>query len=141
MRLGVKKTQKGYQFAFANAKELPCTLLLFKKGEDQPEFKIPMERAMGDIYVADVEHRLVGEKEEFASEFLLIFCLKHYRASRFALEECFLVGQEHIGLKASHFVAAGLCLFESACEACFYCLEVFELQFVVDNLFVTYRID
>ena len=55
MRLGVKKTQKGYQFAFANAKELPCTLLLFKKGEEQPEFEIPMERAMGDIYVADVE--------------------------------------------------------------------------------------
>lgn len=55
MRLGVKKTQKGYQFAFANAKELPCTLLLFKKGEEKPEYEIPMERAMGDIYVADVE--------------------------------------------------------------------------------------
>ena len=55
MRLGVRKTQKGYQFAFANAKELPCTLLLFKKGEKTPELEIPMKRAMGDIYVADVE--------------------------------------------------------------------------------------
>ena len=55
MRLGVKNTKQGYQFAFANAKELPCTLLLFKKGEEKPEYEIPMERAMGDIYVADVE--------------------------------------------------------------------------------------
>ena len=34
MRLGVTKTQKGYQFAFASAKEEPCTLLLYKKGEE-----------------------------------------------------------------------------------------------------------
>ncbi len=55
MRLGVRKTQKGYQFAFASAKEVPCNLLLYKKGEETPEFSIPMSRLMGDIYVADVE--------------------------------------------------------------------------------------
>ena len=55
MRLGVKKTQKGYQFAFANAKEEPCKLLLYKKGEKTPELEIPMKRQMGDIYVANVE--------------------------------------------------------------------------------------
>ena len=55
MRLGVTKTQKGYQFAFANAQEEACKLLLYKKGEQTPEFEIPMNRQMGDIYVADVE--------------------------------------------------------------------------------------
>lgn len=55
MRLGVSKTQKGYQFAFASAKEEPCTLLLYKKGEETPEKEIPMKRTMGDIYVACVE--------------------------------------------------------------------------------------
>lgn len=55
MRLGVNKTQKGYQFAFASAKGEPCTLLLYKRGEEAPEFEIPMERTMGDIYVANVE--------------------------------------------------------------------------------------
>lgn len=55
MRLGVSKTQKGYQFAFATAKEEPCTLLLYKKGEETPELEVPMARALGDIYVASVE--------------------------------------------------------------------------------------
>lgn len=56
MRLGVSKTQKGYQFAFAiAAKEEPCMLLLYKKGEEAPEYEIPMERTMGDIYTAWVE--------------------------------------------------------------------------------------
>ena len=49
MRLGVRKTQKGYQFAFASAKEEPCTLLLYKKGEETAEVKITMNRYMGDI--------------------------------------------------------------------------------------------
>lgn len=52
MRLGVSKTQKGYQFAFATAKEEPCTLLLYRKGEAEPEKEIAMTRQMGDIYVA-----------------------------------------------------------------------------------------
>ena len=55
MRLGVRKTQKGYQFAFASGKDLPCTLLLYKKGEETPELEVPMNRLMGDIYVARVE--------------------------------------------------------------------------------------
>lgn len=55
MRLGVRKTQKGYQFAFANAKEEACKLLLYKKGEAAPEMEVSMSRRMGDIYVADVE--------------------------------------------------------------------------------------
>ena len=55
MRLGVTKTQKGYQFAFASAKEAPCTLLLYKKGEETADYVVPMNRVMGDIYVADVE--------------------------------------------------------------------------------------
>ncbi len=55
MRLGVTKTQKGYQFAFASAKEQPCTLLLYRKGEEKPEMEIAMERSMGDIYVANAE--------------------------------------------------------------------------------------
>jgi len=67
MRLGVRKTQKGYQFAFASATEEPCNLLLFKKGEETPEYKIPMERFMGDIYVADVE-KINGKNYEYAYE-------------------------------------------------------------------------
>lgn len=55
MKLGVTKTQKGYQFAFASGKDLPCTLLLYKKGEETPELEVPMNRLMGDIYVARVE--------------------------------------------------------------------------------------
>lgn len=55
MRLGVSKIQKGYQFAFASAKEETCTLLLYKNGEKEPEKEIPMMRTMGDIYVACVE--------------------------------------------------------------------------------------
>ena len=55
MRLGVNKTQKGYQFAFASAKEEACTLLLFKKGAEIPEFEIPMKRTVGDVYTASVE--------------------------------------------------------------------------------------
>ncbi len=55
MRLGVTKTQKGYQFAFASAKEEPCTLLLYKKGEAEPSMKISMERIWGDVYVANAE--------------------------------------------------------------------------------------
>lgn len=55
MKLGVSRTQKGYQFAFAAAKEEPCTLLLYKKGEEFPELEIPMMRTMGDIYAACVE--------------------------------------------------------------------------------------
>ena len=53
MRLGVRKTQKGYQFAFANAKEEACKLLLYKKGEAEPEMEVSMSRRMADIYVAD----------------------------------------------------------------------------------------
>ena len=67
MRLGVRKTQKGYQFAFASATEEPCVLLLYKKGEETPEYKIPMERYMGDIYVADVE-KINGKNYEYAYE-------------------------------------------------------------------------
>lgn len=65
MRLGVRKTQKGYQFAFASAKEETCTLLLYKKGEETPELQIPMERYMGDIYVADVE-KINAKNYEYA---------------------------------------------------------------------------
>ena len=65
MRLGVRKTQKGYQFAFASAKEEPCTLLLYKKGEETAEIKIPMNRYMGDIYVADVE-KINAKNYEYA---------------------------------------------------------------------------
>lgn len=65
MRLGVRKTQKGYQFAFASEKEASCTLLLYKKGESEPELKIPMERYMGDIYVADVE-KINAKNYEYA---------------------------------------------------------------------------
>ena len=67
MRLGVTKTQRGYQFAFASATEEPCSLLLYKKGEASPEYKIPMERFMGDIYVADVE-KINGKNYEYAYE-------------------------------------------------------------------------
>ncbi len=55
MKLGVTKTQKGYQFAFAGGNDLPCTLLLYKKGEETPEFELPMNRLMGEVYVAYVE--------------------------------------------------------------------------------------
>lgn len=55
MKLGVTKKQKGYQFAFASSEELPCRLLLYKKGEELPEFEIPMKRVLGDIYTACVE--------------------------------------------------------------------------------------
>ena len=65
MRLGVTKTQKGYQFAFASAKEVPCTLLLYKKGEETSEFSIPMKRRMGDIYVAAVE-KINAKNYEYA---------------------------------------------------------------------------
>ena len=65
MRLGVRKIQKGYQFAFASAKEEPCTLLLYKKGEETAEIKIPMNRYMGDIYVADVE-KINAKNYEYA---------------------------------------------------------------------------
>ena len=65
MRLGVRQTQKGYQFAFASAQEEPCTLLLYKKGEDTPELKVPMNRYMGDIYVADVE-KINAKNYEYA---------------------------------------------------------------------------
>ena len=65
MRLGVTKTQKGYQFAFANAQEEACKLLLYKKGEQTPEFEIPMNRQMGDIYVADVE-KINAKNYEYA---------------------------------------------------------------------------
>lgn len=64
MRLGVEKTQKGYQFAFASAKEEPCTLLLFKKGQEEPEREIPMKRVLGDIYGAAVE-KLNGKNYEY----------------------------------------------------------------------------
>ena len=64
MRLGVNKTEKGYQFAFASAKEEACTLLLYKKGAETPEFEIPMERKMGDIYTATVE-KLVAKNYEY----------------------------------------------------------------------------
>ena len=37
MRLGVRKTQKGYQFAFASATEEPSVLLRYKKGEEKKE--------------------------------------------------------------------------------------------------------
>ena len=67
MRLGVTKTQKGYQFAFASATEEPCTLLLYKKGAETAECRIPMERFMGDIYVADVE-KINGKNYEYAYE-------------------------------------------------------------------------
>ncbi len=55
MRLGVTKTQKGYQFAFASAKEEPCTLLLYKKGEESPSMKLMMERVLGNVYMANAE--------------------------------------------------------------------------------------
>lgn len=55
MRLGVSKTQEGYQFAFAAAKEVPCTLLLYKKGEKEPEKEITMTCTIGNIYSAYVE--------------------------------------------------------------------------------------
>jgi glycogen operon protein len=65
MRLGVEKTQKGYQFAFASAKGEPCTLLLYKKGAETPEYEIPMERTMGDIYVACAE-KISAKNYEYA---------------------------------------------------------------------------
>ncbi len=55
MRLGVTKTQRGYQFAFASAKNEPCTLVLYKKGEETPAMELPMSRSLGDIYVAEAE--------------------------------------------------------------------------------------
>lgn len=64
MRLGVKKTQKGYEFAFAVEKEEPCKLLLYKKGEQLPEFEIPMKRRLGNIYVANVE-KINGKNYEY----------------------------------------------------------------------------
>lgn len=57
MKLGVTKKDKGYQFAFVNSEELPCKLLLYKKGQAVPELEIPMRRALGDIYVAEIEDR------------------------------------------------------------------------------------
>lgn len=64
MRLGVSKTQRGYQFAFATAKEEPCTLLLYKKGAKEPEAEITMTRTMGDIYAAYVE-KINGKNYEY----------------------------------------------------------------------------
>ncbi len=54
MRLGVHKTQKGYRFAFASTENVP-ELLLFRKGEELPEFVIPMVQFMGDVYTAEIE--------------------------------------------------------------------------------------
>ena len=65
MRLGVSKTQIGYQFAFATAQGEPCTLLLYKKGEEKPEAEIAMTRIMGDIYVAFVE-KINAKNYEYA---------------------------------------------------------------------------
>lgn len=64
MRLGVTKKQKGYQFAFANTTEEPCALLLYKRGEKDPEFEVPMNPSMGDIYVANVE-KINGKHYEY----------------------------------------------------------------------------
>lgn len=65
MRLGVSKTPKGYQFAFATAAQgEPCTLLLYKKGEKEPETEVAMTRIMGDIYAAYVE-RINAKTHEY----------------------------------------------------------------------------
>lgn len=64
MRLGVTKTQKGYQFAFASAQGEPCTLLLYRQGKEKPEMEIPMKRMLGDIYTSTIE-KLNGKNWEY----------------------------------------------------------------------------
>lgn len=64
MRLGVNKTQKGYQFTFASPKGEPCTLLLYKRGEAEPEAEVAMTRVMGDIYTAHVD-KIRGKNYEY----------------------------------------------------------------------------
>lgn len=65
MKLGVTRKQKGYQFAFASSTGESCELLLYKKGEKVPEREIPMVRAMGDIYAADVD-KISAKNYEYA---------------------------------------------------------------------------
>lgn len=55
MRLGVKKTEKGFRFAYAMKDHGKCRLLLYKKGEKEPEQILDMEREVGNIYTVCVD--------------------------------------------------------------------------------------
>ncbi len=55
IRSGVNQTEQGFSFVYANPKEEACSLLLYKRGQAEPEQIIEMKNCLGDFYTAEVK--------------------------------------------------------------------------------------
>ena len=87
-----------------------------------------------------IKHRLVGEQEQLARKFLLLFSLNHDRTGGFTLQKSLFIGIKHLKLHLRRLVTTCLCSLLSLCKPCLYGLKVFELKLIIDNLHVAHRV-
>ena len=93
------------------------------------------------IYVAHIEHRLVGEQEEVVGGTKLVFSVESHSAGSLALLQSLLKAQKHVELKLGSLVATGSSLLLHAGDTALDSLQVLNLQLIVDNLLVAHRVD
>ena len=93
------------------------------------------------IDIAHIQHRLVGEQEQLAGELLFLFSLYPHTARRTSLLQRFPVCRQHSQLHLRRLVGAGLRSLLRLGHARLYCLQILDLQFIVDHLHVAHRVD
>ena len=92
------------------------------------------------VHVADVKYRFGGKQEHLFGALLLIIVLWYYGAGALSLFQCIFVTEQEFVFHFCQFVATYFCYFFHALDAVFYCIEVFELEFGINDFLVAYRI-
>ena len=94
----------------------------------------------GVVHVADVEHRFRCEQEHLLGALFFIVVLRYYGAGALSLFQRVFVAEQEFVLYLRHFVSAYFGYLFHALDAVFHRIEVFQLEFGIDDFLVAYRV-
>ena len=92
------------------------------------------------VNVADIQDGLGGQQEQIVGHGLFFFAFKLHCTCRLALLKNFLISFQNIVFYLCLWVAAHLGNFLNLVQTVLDCLQILNLQFGVNNLFVTDRV-
>ena len=132
-------------FQFCNIRFNPCTnnqylriFILYGLFYSFDIFIAINDRSL--IHIANIQHRLTGQQLQILSS-LLLQIVQNNSTGRKSFFQSSLIKMQDLNLTFSHRVSPCHCPFLLFLQTVFNCFKVFQLQFRINNLFITYRVN
>ena len=92
------------------------------------------------IHIAEIEHRLIGQQEQFASKFLLLLTLDGDATRRAPLLQRLFICLKHTELHLRSLISAGLGSLLRLRQSTLHSLQILDLQLIIDHLHIAHRV-